>query len=743
MRHLSQLFTLIALAIFATSCNEKSSKKTLEDRKNETNFFSGDEASIDLENLKNEMEEGATSFLRSFSEDEIPWQKWDQSILKKAQSAQKPILALVGSSLGGQSRRLGAELSQNAELRKLVTSNAICTVVDTLTHPEIALLTSRLLNEERRNTQFPSLIWLTHEGSPLTTFPVGQTSGSALKNLIIGSVATVQDIWNNDSEYAVEHSRNKNRTRQKEIDTIFQIDEEQAVEIERKEVFRYATRQLSSLYSYGDRDLDNIGGLIPNNSLELLALGAHSQNLSDETRMRSRKAALEVSRNLIQEGIKDHLDGSYYYARIVSDWSIPVFAKNLTTQAAVAHMLLHVGSILDDESLITEGLATLTMTERNWLNRSISSISSTTHSEEIEKNFWDFPTLKEVLNSQEFPLAVAAFSLKQNGNIPAIADPLENYYQLNTLRRRVPLQELAKLEDISINKARASLATISQKLLKHRNKTTTLETEETLTILDLSLLIKAQLARAAVTKIPQDLNSAIKLANRLITTHYDSEKGLSRLPLNQTFLSARGFDYAITARSLILLHQATLDQKWLDLSLQILDEALKKLIDENGFLYEVHEDDRIIPLRQYSGRMILGESSLGVLDSVLSRAWAITDKEEYLNILKAHLQIISSAAKATPVYHSDFVSSCALGTHPLLAIVSGVPRSTKRQELLAILNSPKHLPFLSIRSANANDPSSPQDSTVSVTLTRNGKILGRVSDSATLQLLLKGIISGN
>jgi len=210
MRHTFPLAILIAFALTALSCNDDAHKKALEDRKNEGNFFANDTASIDLENLKNEMASSPTGFLRSFQTDDIPWQKWNHDLLQKAKSAQKPIIILVGTSIGGHSRNLSAEISANPELRKLFSESAVCSVVDTRAHPEMSLLMEKLLREIRRSAQFPSLMWITHEGSPLSSLPIGNLTGEALAVTLTSAIEQVNDTWLNASEYAIEHSRDNN-----------------------------------------------------------------------------------------------------------------------------------------------------------------------------------------------------------------------------------------------------------------------------------------------------------------------------------------------------------------------------------------------------------------------------------------------------------------------------------------------------------------------------------------------------
>ncbi len=734
---------LLFLTFSVISCDNEARKRAKEERLNKDNFFKHSETATSLDSFQNELADGQTDFLRSFSNDAISWQKWDRSILEKAESAQSPIMALVGSSLGGNSRKLGRSLSEDPELRELVTKQSLCTVIDTYANPEMGLLSYHLTSELKRAAAFPTLVWLSHEGAPLAWIPVGKTSGRDLTIIVTNAVAMVEDIWTDFSEYAVENSRKDNESRQRRFDA---NTDEPENKVERNEIFRRSTRQLSSLYSFGDRDLDYIGGLIPTNSLELLAIGSQSDLLTNQVRENCRKAALEVSFALVQEGIKDHLDGSYFFARRTTDWSLPSFSKNIVSLANTAHMLMRVGSILGNQALIDEGLSVLRVAEDDWLAQSLSSRSPSVEPDEPGKFLWNLQTLKKVLSEEEIPLAIKAFSLSKDGNVPPEVDPLGNYFELNTLRRRIPNEKLAEQFGQSVEDLNASINSISKKLLKHRTETTVYNTESSLCLGDLALILRAQVARAMLSNDSSKLELAFALADRLQRDYVDPEKGLARLPTSQGFLTARCGDYASASNAFLLLYQASLDEKWLTLSLKILDEAIAKLNTEGGLLSEIPEDERVIPLRQHNRAMIFGSSSLGVLDLSLNRAWAITGDAKYLELLKLQENNISPMATRSPVNHTDFLASCALGTHPLVAIVKGNPDSQAGQEILRVLNSQKHLPFLSIRAARESDanliePSSNQGA--SVTLIRNDQVLGSATTESALTPILRQIISGN
>jgi len=740
--------TLFCLATVLSSCDESPKMSNKEERFNSDDFFSGEEVAISLDSLKNEFAGARTDFLRSFAKDTIPWQKWGPSLLEKAKSAQCPIFVLVGSSLGGDSRVVAKEISETEKLREMVTRQSVCTVVDTHAYPEMGTLCFHLSNEIKRSTVFPMILWLSHEGAPLAWVPVGDLSGNKLEIVIGNAIAMVEDIWQNDSEYAVENSRSDNEARQRRLNlTMNELEDTEG----RNEVFRIGTRQLSSLYSFGDKDLDNMGGLIPTSSLELLAIGSKSHLLTDAVRQQCREAAHDITNELIKGALKDHLNGSYFYARRTMDRSLSSFSQDLSSQARLAHTLIHIGTILDERNLCGEGLNILSILEKEWLPESLSSRSPLQDQDEPGRFLWNFKTLKKILSEEEMSLAAAVFSLKEDGNIPVETDPLGNYFQLNSIRRQVPLDKLTVELNTSESQLMESLNVIKGKLLSHRKEKTQFITESALSATGHALVLNAQIARANHTGLAKDLATAQNSAQTLLEEFNHPKNGFARLSLKRGFIPARCQDYASAARALFLLYQATLDENWLVASKNLLDEAMTKLASEIELLTEAPKEEKIVPLDQFGRIMVFGESSLGVLDLSLNRLFAVTGDEKYRSMLELQLKSLGPLATRAPVNHTDFLTSCALGQEPLLAVLQGDPKTPEGQQMLTILNSQKHLPFLTIRPAGKSEilaplpeiEDTPPEGGVNVILMRGGKELGQASEATLLGQLLEEVISNN
>lgn len=737
-------FSILPLLYFfqLTSCSEE---KTTKKKDVEKNYFSDTKIKASAADFKNEMATGETDFLRSLSTHEIAWQKWDEKILEKSKDTQRPIFALLCSPLGSASRTVVDELNENQDLREIISSQAISTVIDSSVNPEMANLGYSLSAESKKNAAFPMIIWLTHEGSPIAWDPVGDISGRELKVIVSNLADVVEDLWTGSSRYTVENSRSENEKRQLRLEPNI---EELKQPITRDELFQREARQLSSLYNFGEKNLDFIGGLIPSSSIELLAIGSHSVSLTKDVREQSRKAAKAMTLELTSGGLKDHLTGSYFYARRTDDWTLPFFSKDLLSQAKVAATLMKVGNLLGDEQFTQQGLKLLEILESEWLAKEISSECPNGNADTPGGFLWDYRTLKKILSPDQLKIAIIAFSLEPTGNIPLETDPLGDYFNLNSLRGKTSNQELADELQLSLEVASKAVETIKSKLLTHRRENIKITGESTLTVKDLALVLKAQTLRANHSGSPAHFDVAKATANRILSNYWKSEKGLIRISADLTMVPARCQDAMAVGRSLNELYQATLDQHWLESATEIVDHTIQKFGFSGKILTELSKEEQIVPLRQFSVSMVFGESTLGISDQTLSRLHALTGKEVYGGILDAHRRYIARQAKDRVVYHTDYISSCSLGDSALIAVLQGDIASELGKQFLSTLNAPKHLSFLTIRPESTNPLLSPltglppAKGTASVVLTRGGEVLGQVFTIEELIELLDSVISG-
>lgn len=735
------LSTLV-MSFTVTACDSQK-KEARQERHDEDNFFSGIESTLDLADLKNELKDGNTDFLRSFEESPFPWQQWNKDVLEKARKSQRPVFVLVGSSLGGNSLTVANEISESPKLTEILAENFVCSIADIHVHPELGILSYHLANEIGQPTNFPTLLWLSHEGSPIAWTPVVDPKGTALSRLINNAAAMVTDTWINDSDYAVKNSKRDNEQRNLRLSQELLKTNPETTPPTREEVFRSQTRHLSSLYSSNDRDLDYVGGLIPTSSLELLSLGSISNQLTEEVNQRCYEASTEVMEEILTGALRDQLNDTFFYARRTTDWSVPAFSKSLTTQARVIQALIQVGVITNRQKFIDEAVKTLTVVEKNWIETPTVFLSPTEDPDLPGKFLWNWTTLEEAIGRENLPLAMAAFGLEKNGNIPTEVDPLGKYFRLNSLHSNTTLQGLATQTGVTPQEADESLQQIKASMLEYRSKKTTLISESVYTCYDLATVTRTWTMAAVATGNQEYLEKAKSSAQKLLSDYLDDENGLFRIPPT---IPARALDYSASILALNDLYQLTLDLSYLEASKKLADEALTKLKTESGLIAESASEDAVIPVAIVQPTMIFAESSLALMDQALTQLKGLTGTSDYDEFREKVNTILPLVAQSATVNHTDFLATCALGNDPLVAVLQGDANSEDGKEFLSFLNSRKHLPFLCVRAESGPSPLGKlsnlpaQVGDLSIVLTKDGKTLGQASDLESLKKLLSSIL---
>ncbi|MDA7888705.1 DUF255 domain-containing protein, partial [Akkermansiaceae bacterium] len=691
MPSILRLLLLLLFCLALNSCDDgpKPGKK---DRHTKDDFFDESKKAESLDTLQNELNRGETKLLKRFAVDPIPWQKWDASILEKARARQAPIFLYIVSGLSEDSRSIAVEISERESLRDILMDKSVCAVADIQINPELGILAHHLAAEINQPAAFPTLLWMSHEGAPIAWLPISRTTGRKLEIVINSSAAMVDDIWTKDSKYAVSNSQMDNSRRQERFDN----PPVTGNEVSRNEAFLVGTRKTSALYSEIDKNIDHTGGLLPASSLELLSIGSLRTDFTSQIRKKCKTAVTEVSKQLITEALKDQLDGSYFYARRSVGWSLPVFSKNLETQTKMARFFLNGGIITKNQAMINEGRQLLDVITRDWLSKPQSFIAPLSNPDREGSFIFDQDSLKKALDENELELAKPAYSLESEGNIPGSVDPLGIYYQKNTLRRKIPLAEIAAKSGQSEEEVSQRLTQIQGKLLAHRLKITEFLSEPLISAGDFSRIIRAQVAGAQALDEPSFLTEALKNGALLRKNYSHPSDGLSRFPIDSCQCPPRSKDYSLCALAALDLYQATLDPEWLQWSISIMDEALLKLSRGGQPLREVPKSESIIPLAIHNRSMIFSDSSVGTSHAIFLQLSAITGKERFTEMADLTARDLSRLSVTAPVNHSDFLISCARGDSPLVAVVHGRD-SAEGQNLLKTLNSPHFLPFINIR----------------------------------------------
>jgi len=208
------------------------------------------------------------------------------------------------------------------------------------------------------------------------------------------------------------------------------------------------------------------------------------------------------------------------------------------------------------------------------------------------------------------------------GNVPFDSDPSRRFFRLNVLGLHAQPVEAATALGLTTEQTRSLLANASRKLLKVRNDRLDgkQSAEPTCFARHLARATSANASMFAATGDIRFRDRAIAHLQHLRTDYYDEASGLRQLPraAMPSQQTARTLDYALTANACLDIHAVTLDSDWIHWSEELLETVAEKLVVD-GRLLECDPAQATIDLQITDSAMVFGDSSAGVLHSVLSR----------------------------------------------------------------------------------------------------------------------------
>lgn len=178
--------------------------------------------------------------------------------------------------------------------------------------------------------------------------------------------------------------------------------------------------------------------------------------------------------------------------------------------------------------------------------------------------------------------------------------------------------------------------------------------------------------------------NAARAAQRLIENRL-TENDTLFVSLREGKRGPKGFldDYACYIFALLALHEATLENSYLERAVTLAKIAIERFYDkeDGGFYLYGSENEQLIlrPKETYDGAMPSGNSMMAYN---LVRIGFFTDDEKLIKAADDTLSFLSGAAKAYPVGHAMFLTALLDQLHPPQKITAVIPDTAERAAFL-------------------------------------------------------------
>jgi uncharacterized protein YyaL (SSP411 family) len=372
--------------------------------------------------------------------------------------------------------------------------------------------------------------------------------------------------------------------------------------------------------------------------------------------------ALGTLRAMAGGGIYDQLGGGFARYSVDATWTVPHFEKMLYDNALLARAYLHGHRASDDPRLAEVCRETL-----DWALREMRGPEGAFYaaldadSEGIEGRFyvWTLPQLRAALG-EDADAAIAWLGATEQGNF---VDPHHPEPGLNVLQARGPRPPAeqrervrARLLEVRAGRTRPGL---DDKRLTSWN----------------ALMICALADAGATLEESRYLDAAVGCADFLLDEMRDAQGQLLRTYNDgQARIGAYLEDHAFLLEALILLFEATCEERWFSEAVALADTLIARFADpeRGGFFSTASDGEQLIVRRKdlEDSPIPSGASSAAM---GLLRLAQLTGEEEYERHAVSALHLLAEIAPRHPSSFGHLLQALHWHFAPARPIACAVP----------------------------------------------------------------------
>ena len=298
---------------------------------------------------------------------------------------------------------------------------------------------------------------------------------------------------------------------------------------------------------------------------------------------------------------------------------------------------------------------------------------------------WTLTEIQEALSPQEADLAVKLFGVTAEGNYP---EAVRGRTGKNILHFAVPIETLAQEQNLTLDQFIGKLAKIVNALFKARELRVHPAKDDKV-LVDWNGLMIAALAKASqVLEEPRYLQAAIKAAD-FILKEMRTPQGrlLHRYAKGETAVGGFLDDYACLVFGLIEVYEASLDEKYLQASVELTKVMVEDFWDDTagGFFFSTKSTEQTLPrIKQtYDGAVPSGNSIALVC---LLRLAALSGETSFGSYGDKLLAFLSQDVLGQPLGHTFALVGLDLAVGPSVNVVLvGDPQENDVKGMLAAL----------------------------------------------------------
>jgi uncharacterized protein YyaL (SSP411 family) len=606
--------------------------------------------------LKNEK----SPYLLQHADNPVDWYPWSEEAFKKAEEENKPIFLSIGYSTCHWCHVMAHESFEDDEIANLMNKVFVSIKVDREERPDIDNIYMTVCQLMNNSGGWPLTIIMTPEKKPFfagTYIPKESRFGRmGLKDLI----PKIEELWNSEKERLIESGE--------KITTLLQEATSEAPGLSLKERdLKNAIHQLTANY---DEEYGGFGEHpkfpSPHNLLFLLRMWKRTGNEQLLSIVEKTLQAMRLG------GIFDHIGFGFHRYSTDRLWLVPHFEKMLYDQAMLA--IAYSEAYQATQNPLYENTSKEIF---NYILRDMVSehggfySAEDADSEGIEGKFyvWNYSELQTQLEKEDLEFFTTVYNIRKDGNYREEAT--QKITGGNILHLTKPFGELANEFKMSLENFLSRLYNIRQKLFIEREKRIHPHKDDKILTDWNGLMIAALALGGYVFNEPKYIKAAKRGVNFILKNLRDTEgRLLHRFRQGSAELKAFIDDYAFFIWGILNLYEATLDEKYLELAIEMTEDQLKYYWDKEigAFYITANDAEELVARRKeiYDGAIPSG-NSVSMLN--LLRLSQLTGEQDYETKADILGRVFAENIKNSALGFTFFLSATDFALGPTFSLV--------------------------------------------------------------------------
>ena len=607
--------------------------------------------------MPNRLINETSPYLLQHAHNPVDWYPWGPEALERARAEDRPILLSVGYSACHWCHVMERESFENEETAALMNESFVCIKVDREERPDIDSIYMTAVQALSGQGGWPMTVFLTPDGKPFyggTYYPPEDRHGMPGFPRVLQSIA--RTFKESRGEVTLATGRLLNHMQQLTATP-------PSVDPLTVDVLHQAYRGIASQF---DGKYGGVGSQpkFPQPMTYEFLLRYHLRT-GDPQALSMVRLTLD---RMAEGGIYDQIGGGFHRYSTDAFWLVPHFEKMLYDNALLVRLYLHAYQITGTplyKRIAEETLDYVTREMTGPLGGFYSAQDA--DSEGVEGMFfvWTPQELAAVLEGADCDLLSRYYGVTGEGNFEG----------KTILSVETDEASLAAEAGMSEEKLREALKRSRTRLFDERERRVHPGRDDKIITSWNGLMLAAFAEAGAVLGRTDFLDAARKNAGFVLDRMRLDGRLLRSFKDGQAKLNGYLEDYAFLADALLVLHEATLEARWLKEAIDLADGMVDLFWDEvAGQLYDTGRDheELVIRPRDISDNAIPSGSSMAA--SVLLRLAVITGSSDHARRATASLRSMREFMGRAPMGSGHWLGALDfyLSTPKEIAIVGGV-----------------------------------------------------------------------